>query len=133
MGVDPIVTAAGQVTMSFIALAPVALLVDRPRGARPAGHPDIRFNCWLGDALHRVRVHPLFPDPCLSGGNQLLVTFLVPVSAILLGWVILGERLEAIHFVGMALIGLGLCAIDGRLWPKRSSSRDVDRETIRET
>jgi len=30
MGVDPVVTAAGQVTASAIVLAPVALLVDRP-------------------------------------------------------------------------------------------------------
>jgi drug/metabolite transporter (DMT)-like permease len=46
--------------------------------------------------------------------NLLLVTMLIPVSAILLGTAILGERLAAGHFVGMALIGLGLAAIDGR-------------------
>ena len=46
--------------------------------------------------------------------NLLLVTFLIPVSAILLGVTILGERLEPKHFAGMALISLGLGAIDGR-------------------
>jgi drug/metabolite transporter (DMT)-like permease len=46
--------------------------------------------------------------------NLLLVTLLIPVSAILLGTAILGERLAAGHFAGMALIGLGLAAIDGR-------------------
>ena len=46
--------------------------------------------------------------------NIMLVTFLVPVSAILLGATILGERLDPEHFAGMALIGLGLAAIDGR-------------------
>jgi drug/metabolite transporter (DMT)-like permease len=44
----------------------------------------------------------------------MLVTFLIPVSAIVLGAIVLGERLEPKHFVGMALIGLGLAAIDGR-------------------
>jgi drug/metabolite transporter (DMT)-like permease len=46
--------------------------------------------------------------------NLMLVTFLVPVSAIILGALFLNERLAPIHFVGMAVIGLGLAAIDGR-------------------
>jgi drug/metabolite transporter (DMT)-like permease len=48
--------------------------------------------------------------------NIAQVTFLVPVSAVLLGWLFLGERLELIHLGGIALIALGLSAIDGRLW-----------------
>ena len=46
--------------------------------------------------------------------NLMLVTFLVPVSAILLGAVFLHERLAAADFAGLALIALGLGAIDGR-------------------
>jgi len=48
--------------------------------------------------------------------NLLLVTFLIPVSAILLGVLFLGETLLPRHVAGMALIGLGLAAIDGRPW-----------------
>ncbi len=44
----------------------------------------------------------------------LLVTFLIPASAIVLGVFVLGERLEWRHLAGMGLIGLGLAAIDGR-------------------
>jgi drug/metabolite transporter (DMT)-like permease len=47
--------------------------------------------------------------------NALLVTFLIPVTAILLGLAFLGETLAGRHLVGMTLIGLGLAAIDGRL------------------
>ena len=47
--------------------------------------------------------------------NLLLVTFLVPVSAILLGTIILGEQLNMRHILGMILIGLSLAVIDGRL------------------
>jgi drug/metabolite transporter (DMT)-like permease len=47
--------------------------------------------------------------------NLLLVTFLIPVSAIILGSLVLGEHLAPRHFAGMALIGVGLAAIDGRL------------------
>jgi drug/metabolite transporter (DMT)-like permease len=44
----------------------------------------------------------------------MLVTFLIPVSAILLGTTFLGEVLEPRHFLGMGAIALGLMAIDGR-------------------
>jgi hypothetical protein len=47
--------------------------------------------------------------------NLLLVTFLIPVSAIGLGVWILGEQLAARHLVGLAVIGAGLACIDGRL------------------
>ena len=47
--------------------------------------------------------------------NALLVTFLIPITAILLGALFLDEQLESRHFAGMALIGAGLAAIDGRL------------------
>lgn len=46
--------------------------------------------------------------------NLMLVTLLMPGIALLLGGVLLGERLEASHFAGMGLIVLGLAAIDGR-------------------
>jgi drug/metabolite transporter (DMT)-like permease len=49
-----------------------------------------------------------------GASNLLLVTFLIPVSALALGAGILGERLQAQHFAGMALIAVGLAAIDGR-------------------
>jgi drug/metabolite transporter (DMT)-like permease len=47
--------------------------------------------------------------------NLLLVTFLIPVSAILLGATVLGETLLRRQLVGMALIGIGLACLDGRL------------------
>ena len=47
--------------------------------------------------------------------NLLLVTFLVPVSAILLGILVLGEALHTTQLVGMASIAIGLACIDGRV------------------
>jgi len=55
----------------------------------------------------------------------MLVTFLIPVSAILLGVVFLNEVLEIKHFVGMAVIGLGLVAIDGRGWQYFRRQKDT--------
>jgi drug/metabolite transporter (DMT)-like permease len=43
------------------------------------------------------------------------VTFLIPVTAILLGAAFLGERLDLRQAAGMAMIGAGLALIDGRI------------------
>lgn len=48
--------------------------------------------------------------------NAALVTFLVPISAVLLGVSFLGETFTATQAAGMALIGLGLLVMDGRLF-----------------
>jgi drug/metabolite transporter (DMT)-like permease len=60
--------------------------------------------------------------------NLLLVTFLIPVSAILLGVMVLSEQLTAAQLAGMGLIALGLAAIDGRIprWFGGESSGAAD-------
>jgi drug/metabolite transporter (DMT)-like permease len=55
--------------------------------------------------------------------NALLVTLLVPPVAILLGALFLGESLAPQDFAGLALIALGLAAIDGRVLTSRSRRR----------
>jgi drug/metabolite transporter (DMT)-like permease len=55
--------------------------------------------------------------------NLMLVTFLIPVSALLLGVFILDEVIEPRQMGGMALIFLGLTAIDGRLYRNLLGSR----------
>jgi drug/metabolite transporter (DMT)-like permease len=50
--------------------------------------------------------------------NASLVTLVVPVSAILLGTLFLGEQLKLFEFLGMAMIGLGLITIDGRIFDR---------------
>jgi hypothetical protein len=52
---------------------------------------------------------------------------LIPVSAILLGVVVLGERLAWNAFAGMGLIFIGLIAIDGRLLKMFKRKEDVSR------
>ena len=50
--------------------------------------------------------------------NLLLVTFLLPITSLLLGALLLGEAITPEALLGMALIGLGLASIDGRLVPR---------------
>jgi drug/metabolite transporter (DMT)-like permease len=49
-----------------------------------------------------------------GANNLMLVNFLVPVSAVILGVAILGETLKPVHLVGMALIFVGLALRDGK-------------------
>lgn len=116
MGVPPLVTAAGQVTASTVLLLPIALLVDTPWRLAPPSPTSWAAILALALLCTAVAYELYFRILAAAGAtNLLLVTFLIPVSAILLGAVVLGERLEPRHFGGMALIAAGLAAIDGRL------------------
>ena len=53
--------------------------------------------------------------PRIGATNFSATTFIAPVSAIILGTIFLGERLQPIHFIGMAAIFTGLLLIDGRI------------------
>ena len=117
LGIDPVVTAAGQVTASTVLLAPAAILVDRPWAlAAPSATTwaAIVGLAVLSTALAYILYFRILERA--GATNLLLVTFLIPVSAILLGSLVLGERLQWVHLLGMALIGVGLAAIDGRLF-----------------
>jgi drug/metabolite transporter (DMT)-like permease len=120
MGVDPILVAMGQVTMSSIFLWPIAIWVDQPF--------DMAFPSWpviwsiLGLSILCTAFAYIFYFKILDRAgatNISLVTFLVPVSAILLGILFLGETLHLSHILGMLLIGLGLMVIDGRMFSRR--------------
>jgi drug/metabolite transporter (DMT)-like permease len=115
-GIPPIKVATGQVTGSTLVLIPVVALADRP-WTLPA--PDAAtWGALIGIALLcTVIAYILYFRVLAAAGatNLLLVTFLIPVSAIMLGSLVLGEALLVREFAGMALIGVGLACIDGRL------------------
>lgn len=116
MEVAPLATAAGQLTASALLLLPVAILVDRP-WTLPAPAVAVA-SAVLGLAfLSTALAYVLYFRILATAGatNLALVTFLIPFSAILLGALVLGERLDPRHYIGMILIGCGLGAIDGRL------------------
>lgn len=123
MGVAPLATAAGQVSASTVLLLPVMLLVDRPWTLAMPGAATWGAVLGVG-LLSTALAYVLYFRILAAAGatNLLLVTFLIPVSAILLGVLVLGETLLPRHFLGMTLIGAGLACIDGRL-PRRLLER----------
>jgi drug/metabolite transporter (DMT)-like permease len=120
LGVSPVAVATGSLSAAAIILLPLVLLFEPPwQASAPA--PE----AWMalaGLAFFSTAIaYILYFKLLASAGatNSLLVTFLIPVTAILLGTFVLGEHLAPRHFAGMALIGLGLAAIDGRLLRRR--------------
>lgn len=111
---DRTLLTAWSLTIGTVMLAPVALGLE--------GVPRIgRVETWIallviGFALTSGAFILLFwLIPRVGGTAASTVTFLTPVSAVLLGVLILGETLGAVQVAGMAVIFAGLVAIDGRL------------------
>lgn len=118
-GMAPPVVAAGQLTGSSIIMLPAALLVDHPWSL--AMPPASAIAAILGLALLSTALAYIlyFRIMALAGAtNASLVTLLVPPSAILLGFLFLGERLGLPEITGMLLIGTGLLILDGRVYAR---------------
>lgn len=114
-GIAPIKVATGQITGAALVMAPLSLGFDHP-WSLPYPSPSV-WAALVGIALiSTAAAYMLFFRILkrVGASNLLLVTFLVPISALTLGAVALGERLTPSAFAGMALIGLSLIAIDGR-------------------
>lgn len=117
MGVAPIDAAAGQVTASAMLILPIMLIIDQPWDL-PALPSAITWAALAGLALLSTALAYVlyFRILAVAGPtNLLLVTFLIPVTAILLGALVLGERLQPRQFAGMLLIGFALALLDGRM------------------
>ena len=117
LGIAPTVGAFGQLAATAVMVAPAAFVFDRPWLLTPPS--AVAWAAMIGLVLLSTALaYAIFFRLLGSAGttNISLVTLLIPVSAILLGTLVLGERMSALQLAGMALIGLGLVAIDGRVW-----------------
>ncbi len=114
-GVPPVTAAAGQLISSSVMMAVIASAVDRPWDLPM---PDAAT--WLSliglAALSTALAYIVFFRILDRSGatNVMLVTLLIPVTAILLGWLVLGEPLGLREIVGALVIASALIAIDGR-------------------
>lgn len=120
LGVPPLVAAAGQTTASSLLLLPLVPLLE-PLEALPAPSPAMLAALAGLGLLSTALAYLLYFRLLASAGpvNLLLVTLLIPASAVLLGALALGEALAPRHALGMAAIAGGLALIDGRL-PRRA-------------
>ena len=117
MNINPIVAAAGQLLMSSLVMTLLILTFDVPAQLLTSSTKvwaAVGGMAVLSTALAYILYFRLIARA--GATNALLVTLLIPVTAILLGSVFLGERLYALHFAGMVVIGIGLLVIDGRIF-----------------
>lgn len=115
-GTPPLVTAAGQITGTTVMMLPLVLIVERPWTL--ASPSAATWGAMLGLALLSTTVaYVIYFQLLAKAGatNLLLVAFLIPISAMLLGWLFLAEQVTAGQLAGMGLIGAGLLVIDGRI------------------
>ena len=116
IGIAPIAVTTGQLTAGAAIMLPVSVFVDQPWT-----HAFPPLSAWAAitalalfcTAFGYVLYFRLIDHA--GATNALLVTLLVPPVAIVLGALFLSETLAPQDFIGLALIALGLAAIDGRL------------------
>ena len=114
-GLPPVIVAAGMLIGTTIMMLPLALIFEQPWNLEPS---PITLGALAALALLSTAVAYIIYFQVLSTAgatNLLLVTFLIPMSAIFLGVLILGEKPGWNAFGGMLFIFTGLIAIDGRL------------------
>lgn len=115
------VAATGMLCASSLLTAPMMLVFERPFDTSP------ELTTWgaiIGVALLSTAFAYLLYFAILARAgatNLLLVTFLIPPSAMTLGILFLDEIVTTSAIGGMALIFAGLAAVDGRL-PKKIRS-----------
>jgi drug/metabolite transporter (DMT)-like permease len=119
----PLATATFQLLASSLMMAVIAAVVERP-WQRPM--PGV--TTWLAmtglAALSTALAYIVFFQILRRSGssNVMLVTLLIPVTAVLLGYLVLGEQISPREIIGALVIGGALLLIDGRvlgLWRPR--------------
>ena len=114
--VPPLVSSAAQLTCSTILLLPLAVVFDRfwllPAPSLPALGAVVGL-ALFSTALAYIVFFKISADAGPS--NVMLVTLLIPVTATVLGVLVLGETLSISQIAGALIIASGLIVIDGRL------------------
>jgi len=112
-GQPPLVSASGQLTMGVVFMLPVSLLVDRPLPLTPS---LAALGAWTALALLGTVVAYLIYFTLLewtSATFVTMVTYIIPINGLLLGALVLNERLSAVVLGSLALILLGVMLVNG--------------------
>jgi drug/metabolite transporter (DMT)-like permease len=113
----PVEISLGSTVSAFLMVSVLALVLERPEGgllALPASSLGWIGLIWLG-ALGTGLAYLLYFRILERWGatRSTLVTYLIPVVAIVLGFIVLGERLLPQELVGAALIIGGVVLVNG--------------------
>lgn len=116
IGVPPLVAATGQLVASSVVMIVLASVVVQPWTLPMPSLPTWLSLFGLGLLSTAVGYILFFQIIERSGPSTvMLVTLLIPVTAILLGRSLLGEGFSLHQIAGAAIIAAALAIIDGRL------------------
>jgi drug/metabolite transporter (DMT)-like permease len=120
---DPATTAAASLTGAAVIAIPIALLGEGvPVMVRPESWAALLAIGLISTSFSFLLMYRLLPR--VGGVNFSISTLIAPVSAIVLGVLVLGEQLTTLEILGVVGIFLGLIVMDGRLvrrfLPKRA-------------
>ncbi len=124
-GLRPMVPAFFQVAIAFAVTAVMALVTERPFEIAP--RPDAVFAvAWLG-LLGSGLAYLLFFRLLRDWGSTRtsLVAYLLPVVGIALGFVVLGETVDARILLGTAFVIGGIALVNSRFGARRLYGRAV--------
>jgi drug/metabolite transporter (DMT)-like permease len=109
---------SGTLIAATVLTLPVALVLEYPLQTSLELNTIVALfgMSVLGTAIaYRLYFHVI---RTVGATNTLLVTFLVPITALLMGVLVLGESLNKHAILGMLVIFTGLLAVDGRIFRK---------------
>lgn len=118
-GVPPLKSATCQLLCSTLIIAVAASLVDQP-WSLPMPGPSTIIAVLALAVFGTALAYLVFFQILVRAGasNVMLVTLLIPVTAVILGSIFLGEAIQTKEIAGAFVIGLGLLFLDGRLLPR---------------
>ncbi|MEQ9198854.1 MAG: DMT family transporter, partial [Rhodospirillales bacterium] len=114
-GLTPMVAAAGMLLMASVVMIPAALLAEQPLEVVPS--PSVIASVIGLASVSTALAYLIYFRLLATAGstNLMLVTLLIPISAMALGISFLDETPGAYAYAGMLLIFAGLISVDGRL------------------
>jgi drug/metabolite transporter (DMT)-like permease len=130
VGIAPLKSATCQLMCSTLIIGVVVAFIDQPWTFAAPSQSAVLSILALA-VFGTAAAYLVFFKILVRAGpsNVMLVTLLIPVTALLLGNVFLGEVIEAKEIVGAAIIGSGLLFIDGRVIKRIIAKKAPVRES----
>jgi drug/metabolite transporter (DMT)-like permease len=112
-GQPPLVTATGQLTMGVAYMLPASLIIDRPFDLSPSPRALAAWAALtiLGTVLAYLIYFTLIERT--SATFVTMVTYIIPINGLILGALVLKEKLTPTILLSLALVLLGVLLVNG--------------------